>query len=179
MSTTQPGTGHEKQNDAGAATHRRYALAPTSVGAGFGGSGTAITGTAINRCDPDVALAAIPAVPAHIVLASGHSVTFVRRVQDRDGSDAFADYGEAVDNVVVTANYDGSAIDVDLADPQQATLGAGGAISGGKWSCDLAGAKTEIRLKVTPTLSASGVDTVKLAGSIVLAGYDQVPPSGE
>lgn len=175
-----PGTSHNSQGNAGVGIRRAYALAPTTVGAGVGGSAVYVDGSAISRVDPDVALSASPSVPAHCVLASGHNVVFKRVIQHRSSStDPWADYGTQPDDVTVTANNDGSAIDLDLGDPNLNNAGTGGSVSGGdKWDVDLAGAKQQVRLRIRPTLSASGVDSVKFAGSVALAGFDQVPPAG-
>jgi hypothetical protein len=176
------GTALSQQIDAGNFTKRLYALAPNTIGGGGGTtpSGTFVDGDAINRVDPSVALAGIPVIPAKVTLASGQSVVVQRRVQHRDSSaSAWADYGTQPGDVTIVGNNDGSAITLDLGDPRAATAPATGSITGLHWGIDLSGAKAEVRLRVKATLTASGADTVKLAGSLELAGLGAVPPAGE
>jgi hypothetical protein len=162
-----PGAALAGQENAGAYTKRVVGIAAGSiVGAGHGGSGTAIAGIAIDRCDPDVALSLIPAIPVHAVLASGHTAIFAIGIQDSDDdgvADAYADYGDAPDTLTVTALNSGAAIDLD---------------AGGLVNIDLSGAKRYVKLSLTPTLSASGVDVVTIGGCVaVLGGFDHNPPA--
>jgi hypothetical protein len=157
--TTVPGTAHWGQQNIGITFKRRHLFNYATRT-----SGAYVDGAAINRVDPDVAKEAIPIVLTRVTLASGESAVFTRRVQHRSSSaDAWADYGPDPANYTVLANNDGSAKDVDV---------------GTGWSVDLGGAKEEIRIRIMPTLSNSGVDTVAFGGSLLLAGFDTIPPTG-
>lgn len=170
-----PGTAHSQQENAGAYTKRKFAILPQTATAAAG-TGTFLDGNAINRVDPNVALSAIPAIPARLTLASGHDCSFALVVQHRtDSTDSWTDYLPS-GTVTVVANNAGGTIDLDVADPQGATLGAGASVTGDPWSIDLSGAKQEIRIRVKPDFSASGVDTCAIAASVVLAGFDTNPP---
>jgi hypothetical protein len=154
--TTVPGTAHWLQQNSGIALKRRPALNYAART-----SGATVDGAAIDRVDPDVAKEAIVVGLARVVLASGQSAVFTRRVQHRASSaEAWSDYGPDPANYTVLANNDGSAKDVDFG-----------------WSIDLGGAKSEIRVRVTPTLTNSGVDTVALGMTVLLAGFDHIPPT--
>lgn len=153
-----PGTGHAQQQDLGAYTKRVVALNPQTATAAVG-TGTEVQGAAVNRVDPSVALGVVVALPARFTMASGNDSVVTRRVDHRASSaEAWAQYGEDLDDLTVTANNDGSALDTDLG-----------------FSLDLSGAKAEIRLAVKPNFSASGVDTAVFGGTFVFGGYDTNP----
>jgi len=153
-----PGTGHAAQQDLGAYTSRYVALRPQTATAAAG-TGTEVTGDAVDRCNPHVALGVVVAIPARATLASGNDVVVTRRLDHRaDSNEAWAQYGDDLDDVTITANNDGSAIDQDVG-----------------FALDLSGAKAEVRLAATPNFSASGVDTLALAAAFVFGGYDTNP----
>ena len=156
-----PGTGNSIQNDASAYQKRAVALYPQTATAAVG-TGTELDGSAYNRVDPDVALNVNVAIPARLVMASGHSVLVKRHIDHRAVGDVgWTPYeGGEPDDLTVTALNDGSAQVVDVG-----------------FGCDLSGAKEEIRLSLTPDFSASGVDTMAVAASFVFAGYDTNPPA--
>jgi hypothetical protein len=157
--TTIPGTAHWRQQNSGIGVKRRVAFSHATRT-----SGAYVDGAAINRVDPDVALEAIPIVLATVTMASGESLTAVRRVQHRDPDGAWSDYGPDPADYAVTALDAGGAQTVDLATG---------------WSIDLGGAKQEIRIMVQPTLTASGSDTIAFGGAVLLTGFGEIPPAGE
>lgn len=163
-----PGTALSQVENVGAYGKRRFAFAPRVVTAGTGGDGAFIDGEATERCDPDVALSAMPCIPATAVLASGEDAVFERRVQHRDDADgAWADYGTQPADVTIPSLGVAQTVNLDLGDPEG---------YGSKWNIDLSAAKAQIRIRVKPTLSAGGTDTVAIGASVALAGFDTAPP---
>jgi hypothetical protein len=154
-----PGTGHVSQQDLGFYQRRDVAVTITSQTA-TAGTGVEVDGPAVNRCDPDVALGVTVALPFKLTMASGGDCAIGRTIEHReDSSESWTEYYDAGD-YEVDAQNDGSAQTVDAG-----------------FSVDLSGAKSEIRLTVTPNFSASGTDTCSFAGSFVFGGFDTNPPA--
>jgi hypothetical protein len=157
--TTIPGTAHWRQQNSGIGIKRKVAFASATRT-----SGAWVDGDAIDRVDPDVAKEAIPFILGTVTMASGESVTVARRVQHRSYGGAWSDYGPDPADYEITALNAGGAQVVDL---------------GTGWSIDLGGAKEEIRIRVQPVLTNSGVDTIAFGGIVALTGFDELPPAGE
>lgn len=153
------GTGHARQISAGQYVKHAYALEPKVTTAIV--TDVYLDGDAVDRTSPDIALSAIPAIPAKIVMASGHTLVVTRRVQERkDSTDTWADLGLQPANLSFTANNDGSAITTDL---------------GKGWNIDLSECKEQVRIRFLPDFSASGVDTIAAGGSLILSGLGYAP----
>lgn len=156
-----------RSDNIGAFITSKLALDNTTVGAGVGGSGTPINGNVFDRLGVrNLHLSGKLQIGYKATLASGHSATIDWAVRNSDTS------GGTYTNVVtsspsrhpasgqasISANDDGTAVrgvvEVDL---------------------DLLGAKEFLRGVVTPTLSASGVDTLTLCGVWALGGGEELP----
>lgn len=161
-----PGTSHSTVANSGAYLKGLAALAPATVGAGVGGSGTYQDGPAINRVDPVVALSAKYTTVVKATMASGNNTVFRQRIEHRaDSTEAWAEPSTDVltqpDDVTVTA------LDAGGAQTTQLNL-----------NVDLSGLKSEVRFRLRPTMSASGVDTIVTATSVVLGGLNDIPIAG-
>ena len=156
-----------KSNNVGAFITSKLALDNKSVGAGVGGSGTPVNGNVFDRLGVrNLHLSGKLQLGYKFTGASGNSATVGWALRDSDAS------GGTYTNVItstpgahpasgsstITANDDGTAvrgvIEVDV---------------------DLMGAKQFLRPTVTPTLSASGVDSLQLCGVWALDGGEELP----
>lgn len=156
-----------RSDNIGAFITSKLALDNTTVGAGVGGSGTPVNGNVFDRLAVrNLHLSGKLQLGYKFTGASGNSAIVAWAV--RDSLTSGGTYGNiersspaahpASGSTTITANNDGTAvrgvIEVDV---------------------DLLGAKEFLRAVVTPTLSASGVDTLQLCGVWALGGGDELP----
>ena len=160
--SASPGAAHSTQANSGAYLKGVAAVVPTTVGAGVGGSGTFVDGEEIDRVDPVVALSAKFTTVVSATQASGQSTVVRQRIEHRDDGGAWAEPSTDVltqpDDVTLTAADAGGAV-----------------VSSLSVNVDLSGLKPNVRLRVRPTLSASGVSVVSFASTAVLGGLDTIP----
>ena len=154
-------------NNIGAFITSKLALDNTSVGAGVGGSGTPVNGNVFDRlANRNLLLSGKLQLGYKFTGASGHTASVAWAI--RDSVESGGTYGNiersspaahpASGVSTITANDDGTAVrgvvEVDV---------------------DLMGAKEFLRAVVTPTLSASGVDSLTLSGIWALGGGEELP----
>lgn len=142
----------------GAYLTTKFALQRTPSGAGQGGNIGATDGEAYNRTAVrPLHLSAKAAVGYKTTLASGNTLAIT--VQPRASSDGIT-YEDFGDPVITTVTGLG-----------------GGPVQKGTVECDvnLIGAPAYLKLRVTPVLSASGVDTAEVFGTWVLGGGETQP----
>jgi len=154
-------------NNIGAYITSKLALDNTSVGAGVGGSGTPISGNVFDRlAHRNLLLSGKLQLGYKFTGASGHTATVAWAI--RDSSESAGTYTNVITSTpgahpasgssTITAADDGSAvrgvIEVDI---------------------DLMGAKEFLKPIITPTLSASGVDSLTLSGIWALGGGEELP----
>lgn len=130
------------------------ALDATSVGAGVGGSGTKIVGAVIDRTTIHLPNSVKYSLPLNLTLASGQTATLALLVETSDDNFATSSqYGDNIPNQVINALNSGAAQEWCL-----------------NLDVDLGGAGQYVRLSVTPTLSHSGSDTLKIGGVATFFG---------
>jgi len=154
-------------NNIGAYITSKLALDNTTVGAGVGGSGTPVNGNVFDRLGVrNLHLSGKLQLGYKFTGASGNSAIVSWAIRDSDASGGtYANVDQSTPaehpssgSTTITANDDGTAVrgvvEVDV---------------------DLMGANSFLRATVTPTLSASGVDTLQLSGIWALGGGDELP----
>lgn len=136
-------------------------LDSATVGAGVGGSGSETTGNVFDR------LAYFPrhlsgklAIAWKATLASGNSATIIAGLQHSDDDNTYTNLENASGAVSIAALNSGAA--------QRGVL---------EIDVDLTGAKRYIRPRRTPTLSASGVDTMVTTGLLMQGGGNNLAPA--
>lgn len=151
---------HPRSNNIGAYIASRLALDPTNFGAGFGNisqqNGTAFNRTAVRPLH----LSGKLQIPILYTLASGHTASFMYALQDSDDDVTYADIENASGSTSLTALNSGAA---------QRTCAA--------LDVDLIGARQYIRARVTPVMSHSGTDVIKIAAVWALGGGEELPPT--
>lgn len=154
----EPGIAHSRAVDGGAYCDAVCSLVPDTFTAGSGDDNVFKDGETIDRIARRLPQSMKIAVLLHLVMASGQRATISNVLQDKEVGENFAQYGELPDDVVITANDDGSAIVTTV-----------------NLDVDLAGAKQYVRHRTRVNLSASGTDTAAVAATATLFGLESLP----
>ncbi len=153
------------QRDIGAYLVVKEAVNPQVVTAGGGADGVEINGTAIDRLAIRYpTLSCKVAIPYYVAgVGSTDTVTVVSNLQHSSLSTAgWADL----------PNRDGTTISSVVFSGTTAASTGTGTLA---YDLEIGGAKRYVRVNVTATLSAAGVDTADIAGIVAFGGQDTLP----
>ena len=160
---------HPTVSNIGAYITAELALDSTSVGAGLGGSGTAVNGNAYDRFlyNPQH-LSGKLMLGVKATLASGNTLAVAVEWQDSANGSSWATYGTNLGQTYPGTNASGT---------QTITANNAGGVKRDvlEFPVNLLGARRHVRAVVRPTLSASGVDTAVVCGVLVLGGGETRP----
>jgi hypothetical protein len=151
-----------KGTNVGAFITSRLAIDPNTVGAGVGGAAVEQVGPSFDRTAyKPLHLSGKLQVGYVATLASGHTMSITAGMRHCDTSGgSYTDIDTASGVAAVTANNDGSAVrgvlEVDV---------------------NLIGAKEFLKARLTPVMSHSGVDSIKLGGILALGGGEDAAPA--
>ena len=144
----------------GAYITTKFGLERTASGAGQGGNVGAQDGTVIDRtATRPLNLSAKFAVGWQAIIASGNTLAITVQPRVSDDDVTYENFGDPVVETITGLNAGGEqrgTVEVDV---------------------NLIGAPQYLRARVTPVLSASGVDVAEVFGTWVLGGGETIPPT--
>jgi hypothetical protein len=144
----------------GAYITTKFALQRTPSGAGQGGNVGATDGAEIDRTSKrPLHISAKLAVGYKTTLASGNTLAITVQPRASEDGNTYEDFGDP--EVVTVTGLGGG--------PQQTGMV--------EVDVNLIGAPAYIQARVTPVLSASGVDTAEVFGVWILGGGETIPPT--
>lgn len=151
------------QYDIGSRLKGEASIDPIVITAGTTADGTEINGNSADRLDlgNSHAFSALGYVQYEGTLAAGKTATIAANAQDSPSTTAWTDYGTAASTTIGSAS---STAAQNIRGVLQVPL-------------NLQGAERYLRVQATPTLSATGTDTLGLSAGFMFGGFDQIPYS--